>query len=77
MSARDTNRIPIKLKLVSGSYIFQSNWSKFNQSHIDATCLLCGEEEEDLEHFLLRYQLLETTRQVTVYAIDSEVNKNN
>jgi hypothetical protein len=25
MSARDTDRIPIKLKLVSGSYIFQSN----------------------------------------------------
>ena len=51
MSARDTDRIPIKLKLVSGSYIFQSNQSKFNQSQIDATCLLCGEEDEDLEHF--------------------------
>ncbi len=51
MSARDTDRIPIKLKLVSGSYIFQSNRSKFNQSQIDATCLLCGEEDEDLEHF--------------------------
>ena len=70
-----TNRIPIKLKLVSGSYIFQSNWSKFNQSHIDATWLLHGEEDEDLEHFLLRCQLLETTRQVTIYAIDNEVNK--
>ena len=74
MSARDTDRIPIKLKLVSGSYIFQSNQSKFNQSQIDATCLLCGEEDEDLEHFLLRRQLLETTRQETIYAIDNEVN---
>ena len=72
MSARDTDRIPIKLKLVSGSYIFQSNRSKFNQSQIDATCLLCG--EEDLEHFLLRCQLRETTRQITIYAIDNEVN---
>ena len=74
MFARDTDRIPIKLKLISGSYIFQSNQSKFNQSQIDATCLLCGEEDEDLEHFLLRRQLLETTRQETIYAIDNEVN---
>ena len=74
MSARDTDRIPIKLKLVSGSYIFQSNRSKFNQSQIDATCLLCG-EDEDLDFFLLRCQLLETTRQITIYAIDTEVNK--
>ena len=35
---------------------------------------MCGEEDEDLEHFLLRCQLLETTRQVTIYAIDNEVN---
>ena len=62
-SARDTNKIPIKLMLVSGSYIFQSNWSKFNKSQIDATCLLCGEEDEDLEKNFLRCQLLETTRQ--------------
>jgi hypothetical protein len=32
-------------------------------------------EDEDLEHFLLRCQPLETTRQVTIYAIDNEVNK--
>ena len=75
MSARDTDRIPIKLKMVSGSYIFKSNRSKFNQSQIDVTCLLCGEEDEDLEFFLLRCQLLETTRQITIYAIDTEVNK--
>ena len=39
--------------------------------------LLRGEEDEDLEHFLLRCQLLETTKQVTIYmyAIDNEVNK--
>jgi hypothetical protein len=36
---------------------------------------LCAEEDEDLEHFLLRCQLLETTKQVTIYAIDNEVNK--
>jgi hypothetical protein len=41
---------------------------------IDFPCLLCGEEDEDLEHFLLRRQLLETTRQETIYAIDNEVN---
>jgi hypothetical protein len=35
---------------------------------------LCG-EDEDLEFFLLRCQLLETTRQITIYAIDTEVNK--
>ena len=72
MSAMDTDRIPIKLKLVSGSYTFQSHRSKCNQSQIDATCLSCG--EEDLEHFLLGCQLRETTRQITIYAIHNEVN---
>jgi len=30
----------------------------------------CAYTDEDLEHFLLKCQLLETTRQVTIHTID-------
>ena len=39
-SVRDANRISVKLKLVSGTYVFQANPANFNQNKVDATCLL-------------------------------------
>ena len=53
----------MKLRLASGSYILQSNRAAFNQNEVKPTCLLCGEEDETLEHFLLRCNSLETVRQ--------------
>ena len=41
VSTRDANRIPIKLKVVSG--ILQANRARFNQNQVDAICQLCGE----------------------------------
>ena len=46
VSTRDANRIPIKLKVVSGQYILQANRARFNQNQVDTICQLCGEEEE-------------------------------
>ena len=62
-STRDANRVRLKLKLASGCYILQSNRAAFNQNEVNPTCLLCGEEDENLAHFLLRCKGLETVRQ--------------
>ncbi|MES9904479.1 MAG: reverse transcriptase domain-containing protein [Sedimenticola sp.] len=52
-SYRDVNRIPIKVKILTGTYILQTNRVKFNQNEVNKTCLLCHEADEDLQHFLL------------------------
>ena len=62
-SLKDFTRIPIKLKLVSGAYIFQLNRSKFKNNQCDPVCQLCGMEDEDISHFLLRCNILESIRQ--------------
>lgn len=52
-STRDINRIPTKLRLLTGTYILQCNRSKFKNSNIDSTCLLCNNDAETPEHFIL------------------------
>ena len=69
-SVRDANRIAVKLKLVSGTYIFQANRANFNQNEVDATCLLCNTEDEDIEHFLLRCSVLDEIRNSTFHDMD-------
>ena len=39
-SSRDVNRIPTKLKLLTGTYILQNNRAKYKNYTIDPTCLL-------------------------------------
>ena len=43
-----------KAKLMTGTYVLQSNRAKFNQYSVNPTCLLCGDEAEDMIHFLLK-----------------------
>ncbi|VDI15810.1 Hypothetical predicted protein [Mytilus galloprovincialis] len=51
-SAKDIQRLPIKLRLLTGTYILQSNRAAFNQIDINPTCLLCEEDSETLFHFI-------------------------
>ena len=55
-------RVRLKLKVVTGTYILQVNRSSFNQNRIDPTCLLCGEGEETMQHFILDCVALFPTR---------------
>ena len=48
----------IKARLMTGTYVLQSNRTKFNQNKVNPICLLCEVEPEDQEHFLLRCQSL-------------------
>ena len=72
VSTRDANRIPIKLKVVSGQYILQANRARFNQNQVDTICQLCGEEEENMEHFLLKCTILQAVS--VLDDIDTEFN---
>ena len=61
--ARNIPSIHVKLKLVTGTYILQVNRSAFNQNEIDPTCLMCMEEPETVEHFLVKCSALAGVRQ--------------
>ncbi|MCG7866749.1 MAG: hypothetical protein JAY74_10300 [Candidatus Thiodiazotropha taylori] len=59
---RDVPRMHTKIKLVTGTYMLQVNRSSFNQNQISPVCLLCKQENESLEHFLLRCVSLDHIR---------------
>ena len=59
---RDTTRLAVKLKIVTGTYLLQCNRAAFNHQDNDPTCLMCKSEPETVEHFLLRCTKLEDTR---------------
>ena len=62
LSKRDIYRIPVKNKILTGTYILQTNRVKFNQNEVNPTCQLCQSGAETLRHFLLDCQELETIR---------------
>lgn len=52
----------VKLKLVTGTYILQVNRVAFNQNQIDPTCMMCNQEPETVDHFLIRCSTLNQVR---------------
>ena len=61
-SNRDIYRITVKNKILTGTYILQSNRAKFNQNEVNPTCQLCQTDNETLKHFLLGCHELESVR---------------
>ena len=61
-SARDVIRLPSKLRLMCGSYVLQTTRSKFKNTQINSKCLLCGNAEETVEHYILLCETLEKFR---------------
>lgn len=73
----------IKVKLLTGVYVLQINRSKFSNRKISASCPLCGSEDEDKIHFLLKCPDLAITRKYYIdelksmlYEIDHDVSVN-
>ena len=62
-SVKDTQRLPIKLRLLTGTYIFQSTRAAFNQTDINPLCMLCMEANETLDHFTLSCKALKEARE--------------
>ena len=48
--------------IATGTYVLQTNRASYSQNACDATCLLCGDDDETLNHFLLECSALEETR---------------
>ena len=61
-SSNDIHRLPVKQRLLTGTYILQSNKAIFNQLEVNPICLLCQEYAETLDHFILSCQALATAR---------------
>ena len=59
---REVPRIITKLKLVTGTYILQTNRVAFNQNQVDPSCLHSHQEDETVEHFLLHCPALASVR---------------
>ena len=75
LSKKDINRIPVKNKILTGSYILQTNRVKFNQNEINPECQLCWSAEETLQHFLLDCSFLENTRKPIISDLKTILNK--
>lgn len=60
---REVPRIAVHLKIVTGTYILQTNRQSFNQNQVNPMCLLCKNADETMAHFLLNCTTLENTRQ--------------
>ena len=53
----------------TGSYTLQhvqANRARFNQYDVNATCIVCKQEPEGREHFLLRCEGLADTRKIYI-----------
>ena len=59
---RDINRIPVRVKIATGTYVLQSNRAKYNSGYVSPLCKLCNENNEELSHFLLYCPILEIER---------------
>ena len=73
----------IKVKLLTEVYMLQTTRSKFSNRHISASCPLCGSEDEDKIHFILKCPDLASTRKYYIdelksmlYEIDHDVYVN-
>ena len=58
----DIYRIPVQNKILTGTYVLQSNRAICNQNDVNPTSQLCRMDNETSKHFLLDCQELETVR---------------
>ena len=57
-SDRDIYRIPVKNKVLTWTYILQTNRAKFNQNDVNPICQLCHKCEETPQHFIIDCEAL-------------------
>ena len=69
-NAHEASRIPVRLRVVTGTCILQRNRDSYNQLESIATCNVCGKSDETLTHFLLECETLQTCRQPIITEIE-------
>ena len=66
---QDIRRIPTRLKIVTGTYILQTNRAVYSKHLISATCNLCRNADETLQHFVLCCEALQDIREPLIKRI--------
>jgi hypothetical protein len=70
---QDVSRIPIRLKIVTGTYILQTHRAKYsNGTAVSPLCTLWHRADENLQHFVLSCDALQTTRALLLQNIITE-----
>lgn len=72
-TARTLHRIPVQMKLVTGTYILQSTRASFNQNQVDPTCRVCKTAPETIQHFVLECPVLQEVRAPIIPLIADEL----
>ncbi|KAH3739502.1 hypothetical protein DPMN_046154 [Dreissena polymorpha] len=62
----DVRKAEIKARVITGTYILQTNTAQYNKVKVSPTCLMCGNGDETLQHFLLDCEQLEGTRKIGI-----------
>ena len=75
ITTRECARIPVKMKILTGTYILQSTRAAFNQNEVDPTCQLCNEQPETMDHFILKCKILNNIRQTVLHDIYSTLQQ--
>ena len=68
-NVRDIPRIKEKLRMATGVYVHQVNRAVFNQNKVNPVCLLCGQVDETLQHFLFECASLASVREPIIDSI--------
>ena len=73
LSIRDVNRIAVKSKILTGTYMLQTNRVKFNQNEVDPSCQLYKQDKETY-HFLITCTTLEECRKTIMTDIHNIIS---
>ena len=76
-SSLNISWIPVKLRLVIGTYVLQTKRIKYYRNETEPTCLLCGAAEENVLHFILQCEKLQSERVAEINAIWQNEFQNN
>ena len=67
----DVRRAKVKVRLLTGTYILQSNRAKFNQYNVSPICQLCNKNPETRQHFITVCESLQNIRSVYFNKVSS------
>ena len=68
-NTQDIRRIPTRLKIATRTYILQQNRAIYSKHLISATCNLCKNADETLQHFILCCEALQDIREPLINRI--------
>jgi hypothetical protein len=63
---REVKKAQIKARLLTGTYLLQSDMQRFSKEKDEQKCEPCQIEQENMEHFLLRCPALNEKRKITL-----------